>query len=84
MTSLLLPSSEELPQIESWPCVTALDKALRNMRKVNLQQIVETAMSLKHGAATDPSMVLEQAEDWALRLRGLAEEVSGARMGKIC
>ncbi|XP_031440448.1 dysferlin isoform X3 [Clupea harengus] len=74
LDDVIADCSEELPQIDSWPCVTALDKALRNMRKVNLQQIVETAMSLKHGAATDASMVLEQAEDWALRLRGLAEE----------
>lgn len=82
LISHLFLSSEELPEIDNWPCVTALDKSLRNLRKVNLQQIVESALSLKHGAATDVSMVLDQAEDWALRLRNLAEEVSVAHQGR--
>ncbi|XP_076145199.1 dysferlin [Alosa pseudoharengus] len=74
LDDVIADCSEELPEIDDWPCVTALDRSLRNLRKVNLQQIVEAALSLKHGAATDVSMVLDLAEDWALRLRSLAEE----------
>ncbi len=67
--------SEELPNLNTWPCVTALDKALRNLRKINMQQIVQTALALKHGPETELSAVLEQAEDWSQRLRHLSEEV---------
>lgn len=67
--------SEELPELNKWPCVTALDKALRNLRKINMQQIVQAALALKHGPETELSAVLEQAEDWIQRLRQLSEEV---------
>lgn len=67
--------SEELPEVDKWPCATPLDKALRNLRKINMQQIVQVALALKHGPETELSAVLEQAEDWAMRLRHLAEEV---------
>uniref|UniRef100_A0A8C2K3Q6 Dysferlin, limb girdle muscular dystrophy 2B (autosomal recessive) n=1 Tax=Cyprinus carpio TaxID=7962 RepID=A0A8C2K3Q6_CYPCA len=60
--------SEELPELDKWPCVTALDKALRNLRKINMQQIVQAALALKHGPETELSAVLEQAEDWTHRL----------------
>uniref|UniRef100_A0A672RA76 Dysferlin-like n=1 Tax=Sinocyclocheilus grahami TaxID=75366 RepID=A0A672RA76_SINGR len=66
--------SEELPELDKWPCVTALDKALRNLRKINMQQIVQTALALKHGPETELNAVLEQAEDWTQRLRHLSEE----------
>uniref|UniRef100_A0A8C1U1R9 Dysferlin, limb girdle muscular dystrophy 2B (autosomal recessive) n=1 Tax=Cyprinus carpio TaxID=7962 RepID=A0A8C1U1R9_CYPCA len=66
--------SEELPELDKWPCVTALDKALRNLRKINMQQIVQAALALKHGPETELSAVLEQAEDWTHRLRHLSEE----------
>ncbi|XP_043099944.1 dysferlin isoform X8 [Puntigrus tetrazona] len=66
--------SEELPELDKWPCVTALDKALRNLRKINMQQIVQAAQALKHGPETELSAVLEQAEDWIQRLRQLSEE----------
>ncbi|XP_028856711.1 dysferlin isoform X9 [Denticeps clupeoides] len=65
---------EELPELDGWPCATPLDKALRRLRKMNLEQIEKAALSLKHGANTDLGTVLEQAEDWAARLRNLAEE----------
>uniref|UniRef100_A0A8C1YVW5 Dysferlin, limb girdle muscular dystrophy 2B (autosomal recessive) n=1 Tax=Cyprinus carpio TaxID=7962 RepID=A0A8C1YVW5_CYPCA len=65
---------EELPELDKWPCVTALDKALRNLRKINMQQIVQAALALKHGPETELSAVLEQAEDWTHRLRHLSEE----------
>lgn len=61
--------------MNKWPCVTPLDKALRNLRKINMQQIVQAALALKHGPETELSAVLEQAEDWTLRLRYLSEEV---------
>uniref|UniRef100_A0A4W5KLG9 Ferlin A-domain domain-containing protein n=1 Tax=Hucho hucho TaxID=62062 RepID=A0A4W5KLG9_9TELE len=67
----------ELPLLDVWSCVTQLDRALRHLRLKNLQQIEEAATALKHGPATDLSTVLDQAEDWALRLRTMAEEVSG-------
>uniref|UniRef100_A0A9J7ZGU4 Dysferlin, limb girdle muscular dystrophy 2B (autosomal recessive) n=1 Tax=Cyprinus carpio carpio TaxID=630221 RepID=A0A9J7ZGU4_CYPCA len=63
-----------LPTLDKWSCVTALDKALRNLRKINMQQIVQAALALKHGPETELSSVLEQAEDWAQRLRHLSEE----------
>uniref|UniRef100_A0AAR2JTJ9 C2 domain-containing protein n=1 Tax=Pygocentrus nattereri TaxID=42514 RepID=A0AAR2JTJ9_PYGNA len=66
--------SEELPDLDSWPCVTPLDKSLRRLRKVNLKQIEQAALALKHGPETELSSVLEQAEDWTQRLRSLAEE----------
>lgn len=55
--------------------MTPLDKALRRLRKVNLKQIEQAALSLKHGQETELSTVLEQAEDWAMRLHTLSEEV---------
>lgn len=42
---------------------------------LHLQQIVAAALTLKHGQDTELSTVLEQAEDWACRLRTMAEEV---------
>uniref|UniRef100_A0A4W6EZ65 Dysferlin, limb girdle muscular dystrophy 2B (autosomal recessive) n=1 Tax=Lates calcarifer TaxID=8187 RepID=A0A4W6EZ65_LATCA len=56
------------------PCATPLDRSLRHIRTLHLQQIVAAALALKHGPATELSTVLEQAEDWANRLRTMAEE----------
>lgn len=72
---MLVWFSEELPELDGWPCVTPLDKALRRLRKVNLKQIQQAALALKHGQETELSTVLEQAEDWAMRLHSLTEEV---------
>ncbi|XP_026792840.2 dysferlin isoform X1 [Pangasianodon hypophthalmus] len=74
LDELISDCSEELPELDGWPCVTPLDKALRRLRKVNLQQIEQAALALKHGQETELSTVLEQAEDWAMRLRSLTEE----------
>uniref|UniRef100_A0AAQ4P1J9 Dysferlin, limb girdle muscular dystrophy 2B (autosomal recessive) n=1 Tax=Gasterosteus aculeatus aculeatus TaxID=481459 RepID=A0AAQ4P1J9_GASAC len=68
------PSSEELPSIDQWQCATSLDRSLRHVRSLHLQQIVAAAQALKYGDATELSTVLEQAEDWAGRLRTIAEE----------
>lgn len=48
---------------------------MRHIRTLHLQQIVAAALALKHGPATELSTVMEQAEDWASRLRTMAEEV---------
>lgn len=61
--------------LDAWSCVTPLDKALWRSRKVNLKQIEQAALALKHGQETELSTVLEQAEDWAMRLHSLSEEV---------
>uniref|UniRef100_A0A8C1NEQ7 Dysferlin, limb girdle muscular dystrophy 2B (autosomal recessive) n=1 Tax=Cyprinus carpio TaxID=7962 RepID=A0A8C1NEQ7_CYPCA len=74
LDDVIADCSEELPELDKWPCVTALDKALRNLRKINMQQIVQAALALKHGPETELSAVLEQAEDWTHRLRHLSEE----------
>ncbi|XP_073692733.1 dysferlin [Garra rufa] len=74
LDDVIADCSEELPELVKWPCVTALDKSLRNLRKINMQQIVQAALALKHGPETELSAVLEQAEDWIQRLRQLSEE----------
>uniref|UniRef100_A0A8D3CGY4 Dysferlin, limb girdle muscular dystrophy 2B (autosomal recessive) n=1 Tax=Scophthalmus maximus TaxID=52904 RepID=A0A8D3CGY4_SCOMX len=66
--------SEELPPLDQWQCTTPLDRSLRHVRTLHLQQISEAALALKDGEATELSTVLEQAEDWANRLRTMAEE----------
>lgn len=72
--------SEELPSLNQWHCATPLDHSLRHLRVLHLQQIVAAALALKHGPATELSTVMEQAEDWASRLRTMAEEVSFLEM----
>ncbi|KAI5609942.1 dysferlin isoform X9 [Silurus asotus] len=74
LDDLIADCREELPELDEWPCVTPLDKALRRLRKVNLKQIEQAALALKHGQETELSTVLEQAEDWAMRLYSLTEE----------
>ncbi|TSL34631.1 Dysferlin [Bagarius yarrelli] len=74
LDDLISDCSEELPELDGWPCATPLDKALRRLRKVNLKQIEQAALALKHGQETELSTVLEQAEDWAMRLHSLTEE----------
>ncbi|XP_066574431.1 dysferlin isoform X3 [Amia ocellicauda] len=66
--------SQTLPDLQSWPCATPLDKAKYHLRQTNLSQIKQAALSLRDGTSTELSAVLEQAEDWLLRLRSLAEE----------
>lgn len=73
---VLLRFSEQLPSLDHWQCATPLDRSLRHVRSLHLQQIVAAALALKHGQETELSTVLEQAEDWANRLRTMAEEVN--------
>uniref|UniRef100_A0A8D3DNQ2 Dysferlin, limb girdle muscular dystrophy 2B (autosomal recessive) n=1 Tax=Scophthalmus maximus TaxID=52904 RepID=A0A8D3DNQ2_SCOMX len=70
----LLDQVIELPPLDQWQCTTPLDRSLRHVRTLHLQQISEAALALKDGEATELSTVLEQAEDWANRLRTMAEE----------
>ncbi|KAM9834420.1 dysferlin isoform 5-T5 [Syngnathus typhle] len=74
LDQVIIDCSQELPSIERWPCATPLDRSLRHIRSLHLQQIMAAALALKHGPATELSIVMEQAEDWASRLRELAEE----------
>uniref|UniRef100_A0A8C3ACN5 Dysferlin, limb girdle muscular dystrophy 2B (autosomal recessive) n=1 Tax=Cyclopterus lumpus TaxID=8103 RepID=A0A8C3ACN5_CYCLU len=74
LDQVITDCSEELPSIDQWQCATPLDRSLRHVRDLHLQQVVAAAQALKHGPATELSTVLEQAEDWAGRLRAVAEE----------
>ncbi|KAM3857522.1 LOW QUALITY PROTEIN: dysferlin [Diretmus argenteus] len=74
LDQVIADCSQELPSLDHWQCVTPLDRSLRHIRTLHLQQIVQAALALKHGPATELSTVLEQAEDWASRLRTMAEE----------
>ncbi|CAB1417829.1 unnamed protein product, partial [Pleuronectes platessa] len=74
LDQVITDCSEELPSLAHWQCTTPLDRSLRHIRSLHLQNIVTAALALKHGPATDLSTVLEQAEDWASRLRTMAEE----------
>uniref|UniRef100_A0AAV2KI82 C2 domain-containing protein n=1 Tax=Knipowitschia caucasica TaxID=637954 RepID=A0AAV2KI82_KNICA len=66
--------SLDLPSLEQWSCATPLDRSLRHIRSVQMQQIKDSALSLKHGPETELKEVLDQAEEWASRLRELAQE----------
>ncbi|XP_015245923.1 PREDICTED: dysferlin isoform X3 [Cyprinodon variegatus] len=74
LDQLIADCSKELPSIDQWQCATPLDRSLRHIRSLHLQQITAAALALKHGPETELSSVLEQAEDWANRLRTIAEE----------
>ncbi|XP_041074075.1 dysferlin isoform X4 [Polyodon spathula] len=74
LDDVISDSSLELPDIQQWPCATPLDKYIHRFRRINLSQMEQVALQLKHGENTELSTVLEQAEDWLLRLRGMAEE----------
>ncbi|XP_077444466.1 dysferlin [Stigmatopora argus] len=74
LDQVIADCSQELPSLEHWPCATPLDRSLRHIRALHLRQITVAALALKHGPATELSSVMEQAEDWASRLRTLAEE----------
>uniref|UniRef100_A0A671VAC8 Dysferlin, limb girdle muscular dystrophy 2B (autosomal recessive) n=1 Tax=Sparus aurata TaxID=8175 RepID=A0A671VAC8_SPAAU len=74
LDQVIADCSEELPSLDHWQCATPLDRSLRHIRVLHLQQIVSAALALKHGPATELSTVMDQAEDWASRLRTMAEE----------
>ncbi|XP_061619874.1 dysferlin isoform X3 [Phyllopteryx taeniolatus] len=74
LDQVITDCSQEPPTLERWPCATPLDRSLRHVRALHLQQIAAAALALKHGPATELSTVVEQADDWACRLRSLAAE----------
>ncbi|XP_061769069.1 dysferlin isoform X1 [Nerophis ophidion] len=74
LDQVITDCSQELPSLQDWPCATPLDRSLRHVRTLHLQQILAAALAFKHGPATELSAVMEQAEDWSSRLRNLAEE----------
>ncbi|XP_076027718.1 dysferlin isoform X3 [Genypterus blacodes] len=74
LDQVIADCSEDLPSFDRWQCTTPLDRSLRHVRTLHLKQIVQAALALKHGPATELTTVLDQAEDWASRLRTMAEE----------
>lgn len=66
--------SQPLCDIHEIPSATHLDQYLFRLRTRHLSQIREAALALKLGRSGLPT-ALEQAEDWLLHLRALAEEV---------
>lgn len=66
--------SQPLCDIHEIPSATHLDQYLFRLRTRHLSQIKEAALALKLGHSELPT-ILEQAEDWLLHLRALAEEV---------
>lgn len=66
--------SQPLSNVLETPSATYLDQYLFRLRTRHLSQIAEAALAVKLGHS-ELSTALEQAEDWLLRLRALAEEV---------
>lgn len=71
---LSVPHSQPLGNVQEIPSATHLDRHLYRLRTRHLGQITEAALALKLGHGKLPA-ALEQAEDWLLRLRALADEV---------
>nr|DBA29492.1 TPA: hypothetical protein GDO54_009716 [Pyxicephalus adspersus] len=66
-----------LPDIPSMRGTTHLDLYLFRFRKTNLNQIMQSALKMKHEDFELPD-VLEQAEDWLQRLKAMAEEAQNS------
>ncbi|XP_032147669.1 dysferlin isoform X26 [Sapajus apella] len=73
MDELIADCSQPLGDVHETPSATHLDQYLYRLRTRHLSQIAEAALALKLGHNELPG-ALEQAEDWLLRLRALAEE----------
>ena len=71
----LVCHSQPLGDVQEMPSATHLDQYLYQLRTRHLSQITEAAQALKLGHSELPA-ALEQAEDWLLRLRALADEVA--------
>ncbi|XP_020856835.1 dysferlin isoform X10 [Phascolarctos cinereus] len=73
--NLISDCSQPLVDVREKPAATHLDHYLYRLRTSNLTQIMHAALELKHASACDDlTVALEQAEDWLLRLRALADE----------
>uniref|UniRef100_G3U2T8 Dysferlin n=1 Tax=Loxodonta africana TaxID=9785 RepID=G3U2T8_LOXAF len=64
---------QPLGDVHQTPSATHLDQYRYQLRVRHLNQITEAALALKLGHSELPA-ALEQAEDWLLRLRALADE----------
>ncbi|KAG8550730.1 hypothetical protein GDO81_022142 [Engystomops pustulosus] len=73
INDIISDCSYPLPDVQSIPGTTHLDLYLYRFRRSNLSQIVQSALKIKHEDC-ELLDVLEQAEDWLLRLKSLAEE----------
>ncbi|KAJ8781330.1 hypothetical protein J1605_011314 [Eschrichtius robustus] len=73
MDELIAGCSQPLGNVQETPSATHLDHYLYRLRTCHLSQITEAAQALKLGHSELPT-ALEQAEDWLLRLRALADE----------
>uniref|UniRef100_A0A8C0KK57 Dysferlin n=1 Tax=Canis lupus dingo TaxID=286419 RepID=A0A8C0KK57_CANLU len=73
MDELISDCSQPLGNVQEIPSATHLDRHLYRLRTRHLGQITEAALALKLGHGKLPA-ALEQAEDWLLRLRALADE----------
>uniref|UniRef100_A0A8C3IJP6 Dysferlin n=1 Tax=Chrysemys picta bellii TaxID=8478 RepID=A0A8C3IJP6_CHRPI len=65
--------SQPLVDVSDKTASTHLDQNMYKFRSTNLHQIVQAALNLKH-EDSDLQTVLDQAEDWLLRLKAMAEE----------
>uniref|UniRef100_A0A8C9J5U1 Dysferlin n=1 Tax=Panthera tigris altaica TaxID=74533 RepID=A0A8C9J5U1_PANTA len=73
MDELISDCSQPLGDAQEIPSATHLDQYLYRLRTRHLGQITEAALALKLGRSELPA-ALEQAEDWLLRVRALADE----------
>eukprot|EP00079_Xenopus_tropicalis_P032616 XP_017946387.1 PREDICTED: dysferlin [Xenopus tropicalis] len=71
---IITDCSHALPDVKSMQGTTHLDQYLYRFRKTNLAQIVQAALKLKHDDCVEQENVMEQAEDWLMRLKAMAEE----------
>ncbi|KAM4710242.1 dysferlin [Discoglossus pictus] len=70
---IITDCSQTLPDVLSMPATTQLDHYLYKFRKTNLDQIMQSALRIKHDEC-ELQIVLEQADDWMQRLKAMAEE----------
>ncbi|XP_078080638.1 dysferlin isoform X1 [Mustelus asterias] len=66
--------SQPLPDISVIPSATSLDSHIYRFRTTNLLQISQAAENLKHEDGLELGLILDQAEDWLVRLKSMAEE----------
>ncbi|KAM7168691.1 dysferlin [Macrochelys suwanniensis] len=70
---IIADCSQPLVDVSDKTASTHLDQYMYRFRSTNLNQIVQAALNLKH-EDSDLQTVLDQAEDWLLRLKAMAEE----------
>uniref|UniRef100_A0A8C4YQH5 Dysferlin n=1 Tax=Gopherus evgoodei TaxID=1825980 RepID=A0A8C4YQH5_9SAUR len=70
---IIADCSQPLVDVSNKTASTHLDQFVYKFRSTNLHQIIQAALNLKH-EDSDLQTVLDQAEDWLLRLKAMAEE----------